>query len=50
MITFAPGLSAIGADAVPDVTGVPFTVTVAVGSVTVGFTVVDITVAATFEV
>lgn len=47
VITFIPGFMLTGADAVPDATGVPFTVTVAVGSVVVGVTVVDITVAGT---
>ncbi len=41
VIVFAPTLSAMGADAEPDVVVVPFTLTVALASVTVGVTVTD---------
>jgi hypothetical protein len=39
VITFPPTLKAIGPDAVPDVTAVPLTVTVAAASLVVGVTV-----------
>ena len=38
---FDPTLSAMAPDAAPDATATPFTVTVAVESVTVGDTVID---------
>ena len=43
VIEFAPTASAIAADGLPDVTGTPFTVTVALASVVVGVTVADVT-------
>ena len=41
MVTSAPAVSAMGPDAVPDVTATPFTVTVAPGSCVTGVTVTD---------
>lgn len=41
VITFGPIANAMLAEAVPDVTAVPFTVTVVVASATVGVTVID---------
>ena len=45
-----PTVSGIAADVAADATVVPFTVTVAVASVTVGVTVVDATALATLDV
>jgi hypothetical protein len=47
---FEPVASAIAADVAADATVVPFTVTIALASVTVGATVVDVTVSATLDV
>ena len=50
VIVFAPTLSAIGAEALPDVTGTPFTVMVAVASLAVGITCTDVSLLNTAEV
>ena len=50
VIVFAPTAKAIGADAVPDATVVPFTFIVAVFAVLVGVTVIVETVPATVSV
>ena len=50
VMVLAPMFKAIGADAVPDATVVPFTVTVAVFTVVVGVTVIVDTVFATLSV
>ena len=47
---FEPVASAIAAEVAADATVVPFKVTVALASVTVGVTVVDVTVSATLDV
>jgi len=46
-MSFLPTIKGIAADAEPDVTAVPFTVTVAVASTVVGVTVNEVTVLAT---
>ena len=50
LIVFAPTFKGIAADAVPDATVVPFTFSVAFGSVVVGVTVTDVTVLVTLTV
>ena len=50
VMVFAPTINGIAADAVPEVTAVPFTVTVAFGSVVVGVTVTDVMAFVTFTV
>ena len=47
---FGPTTSGIAPDAVPLITGVPFTVTVAVGSVVVGVIVIFVVVLVTVAV
>ena len=42
VMVFAPAFRAMPADAIPEVTAVPLTVTVAVGSAVVGVTVMDV--------
>ena len=43
MVVVVPSVKATGPDAVPEATGTPFTVTVALGSIVVGVTVTDAT-------
>jgi hypothetical protein len=50
VMVLLPTASAIGALALPDVTDVPFTFTVAVESVTVGVTVIEFVTFVTFAV
>lgn len=50
VITFDPTLKAIDDDADPDVTGTPFTVTIAFASVVVGVTEIDVTLVPTAAV
>lgn len=50
VIVLGPTTNGMLPDAVPDVTAVPFTVTVAVASLVVGVTVIDVTVFATLAV
>ena len=50
VIVFDPTANVIAAEALPDATAVPFTVTVAVGSATVGVTVMDVVPLATISV
>ena len=48
-MVFDPYAKGMAADAVPDTTAVPFTVTVAVGSVVVAVTVTDVVALLTLE-
>jgi hypothetical protein len=50
LITFVPKFKGIAAEGLPDVTAVPFTVTVAVGSAVVGVSVKEDTTKASFSV
>ena len=50
VIVFAPTDKGMAADADPEVTVVPFTFTVAVGSTVVGVTVTDVVALVTFTV
>ena len=47
VMVFAPAFKAMAADAVPEVTAVPLTVTVAVGSLVVGVAVNEVMLFAT---